>query len=146
MSIWLILFYICLAGTVGGVVNALINRSGFELPKFVKVDGITVYKPGLLGNMLVSAAAAGVSWGLYGPLANYTIGTSVTSQASPTVTLGQLMGAVLVGTAGAKWFTSEIDRETWRATAVKAASQPADAVKSKALSLASPIEALNIVR
>ncbi|MBO0950992.1 hypothetical protein [Fibrella forsythiae] len=146
MTIWLILLYICLAGTMGGIVNALINRSGFELPKFVKVDGVTVYKPGLLGNMLVSSAAAGVSWGLYGPLANYAIGTLVVPQAAPSVTIGQLMGAVLVGTAGAKWFTSEIDRETWRATAVKAASQPADATKSKALSLATPMEALNMVK
>lgn len=146
MTIWLVLVYICLAGTVGGVINALINRSGFELPKFVKIDDVTIYKPGLLGNMLVSAAAAGVSWGLYGPLGNYVIGALETPQAPPTVTIGQLMGAVLVGTAGAKWFTSEIDRETWRATAVKAASQPANDTKSKAMSLATPIEALNLVK
>jgi hypothetical protein len=146
MSIWLIMLYICLAGAVGGVVNALVNRSGVELPKFVKIDDVMVYKPGLLGNMLVSAAAAVVSWGLYGPLSTFVIGRDVPSQQPPSLTVSALVGALLVGAAGAKWFTSEIDKETWRATAVKATAQPADMAKSKALSMATPLEALDLVK
>lgn len=146
MSIWLIILYICLAGAVGGVVNALVNRSGVELPKFMKIDGVTVYRPGLLGNMLVSAAAAVVSWGLYGPLSTFIIGGNVPNQQPPSLTVSALVGALLVGAAGAKWFTSEIDKETWRATAVKATAQPADAAKSKALSMATPLEALNLLK
>lgn len=60
--------------------------------------------------------------------------------------VGALMGALLVGAAGAKWFTTEIDKETWQATAVKATARPADDAKSKAVSMATPLEAINLVK
>jgi hypothetical protein len=78
VSMWLILLYVFLAGAVGGAVNALMTDNGFILPKSEDVDGkTTLLRPGYLGNILIGAVGAVVSWGLYGPLSSFNIvGTS----------------------------------------------------------------------
>src|SRR5438552_12181715 len=58
------------AGGVGGLVNALMTDNGFALPKEVVVNDVSVVRPGFLGNILVGATAAYVSWGLYGAFSN----------------------------------------------------------------------------
>ena len=69
----MLLLYVTLAGAVGGVVNALITDKGFLLPSREQADAITIYRPGWIGNVVIGAIAAGISWGLYGPMAGYYI-------------------------------------------------------------------------
>src|SRR5438552_18436725 len=108
-SIWLLLVIVALAGAVGGVLNALISDNGFFLPRKEQVDGTELYRPGFLGNILIGAVAATVSWGLYGPLADRVIaGTQKAMEANNLsekigLTLSSLVGAVMVGVAGARW-------------------------------------------
>jgi hypothetical protein len=67
---WLMLLVVCVAGACGGIVNS-INGGGFTLPRMQQADGgVRVFQPGFLGTAIVGAVAAGVSWGLYGSLAN----------------------------------------------------------------------------
>jgi hypothetical protein len=153
VSMWLMLLYVFLVGAVGGVVNALMTDNGFILPKSEDVDGkTTVLRPGYLGNILIGAVGAVVSWGLYGPLSSFNIvGTSeaLTANASPErvgLTLAALVGAVMVGVAGARWLTSEVDKNLLKAAASQAAGSQSSAGASQKIAMASPAEALNIAR
>ena len=78
------LLYIFLAGAVGGAANALMTDNGFIMPKSEDVDGkTTVLRPGYIGNILIGAVGAVVSWGLYGPLSSVLIaGTPKALQAN----------------------------------------------------------------
>ena len=67
---WSLLLYVAAAGGVGGIVNASMSDKGFKMPSVDKVDDIAILQPGWIGNMIVGAVAAAVSWGLYGPLAS----------------------------------------------------------------------------
>src|SRR5438552_3140303 len=121
MQMWLLLLYIAFAGALGGVVNALVTDKGFYLPSKEQVDAITIYKPGWIGNVLLGAIAAAISWGLYGPLAAYFIaGTPEAMKTNTTpdkigLTLSSLVGAALLGVGGARWLTSEVDKNLLKA-------------------------------
>ena len=98
------------AGAVGGVVNALLTENGFVLPRREWVNGVGVLRPGFLLNVFVGGVAGAVSWGLYGPFASRNvIGGAEGGEVG--LTLAALVGAVLVGVAGARWLTSEADRK-----------------------------------
>jgi hypothetical protein len=120
---WLLLLYVALAGAVGGVVNALITDEGFRLPTKEKMDQITIYSPGWIGNVVIGAIAAGISWGLYGPLGAYFIaGTNeaMKTNTSPDkvgLALSALVGATLIGIGGARWLTNEVDKTLLKAAA-----------------------------
>lgn len=74
---WVLLLYIALAGAAGGLTNALLADAGLHMPQIETVDdGITVYRPGWIGHVLIGAVAAAVSWGLYGQFAAYYIAGS----------------------------------------------------------------------
>lgn len=146
---WLLLLYVGLAGAVGGVVNALLTDKGFYLPTKEQVEeGITIVRPGWIGNVVIGVVAAVVSWGLYGPFAAFYIaGTSAVTQAGVApeqigLTLSSLVGAVLVGVGGARWLTNEVDKSLLKAAATEAATPSA----SRQIAMASPVEALNIAR
>ena len=62
------------------------------------------------------------------------------------MTLSALVGAVLVGVAGARWLTNEVDKNLLKAAASEAAASPADPDKSKQIAMATPAEALRIAR
>jgi uncharacterized membrane protein len=142
MTIWGILGIVCAAGALGGLVNALLTENGFALPKRDKVGSLNILRPGVLGNMLISSVAAGTSWGLYGPLAGFVLlGSTNAKQPELTITLSALVGAVLVGVAGAKWLTNEVDKNLLKAAAAKAATSSPDAGKAQAMALASPVQA-----
>jgi hypothetical protein len=149
---WLLLLYIAIAGAVGGVVNALITDKGFYLPSREQVDAITIYKPGWLGNVIIGAIAASISWGLYGPLAAYFIaGTQEAMKTNTTpdklgLTLASLVGAALLGVGGARWLTSEVDKTLLKAAASKAASAPPNPAASQQMALATPTQALEIAK
>jgi len=74
---------------------------------------------------------------LYGPLASVVIastrnGTATNSGAIVGVTLSSLGGAVLIGIAGSRWLTNEIDKTILKsATVVAARSQASNPSEKK---------------
>lgn len=152
MSLWWLLLAIALAGAVGGAVNALLTDNGFIFPKTEVVDTAPIWRPGFLGTMAVGAAAATVSWGLYGPFASYAI---LGSASAPGVavagsvvglTLSALVGALLVGMGGGRWLTDQADKGMLKAAAVKAASGNPNTSASARIAAARPAAALEIAR
>jgi len=143
MSMWIILAVVCAAGAVGGIVNALLSNDGVHLPGKYRVDGEEVLKLGVIGNILLGAIAAGVSWGLYGEYSNSPIIGSLSST-SPSLTIAALVGAVLVGTGGARVFTNELDKGVLRRAASHAAAAAADSSAAQRIMEASPADALKI--
>ncbi|MHC4676804.1 MAG: hypothetical protein ACYTBZ_30335 [Planctomycetota bacterium] len=148
---WSLFLVIVGAGIAGGVVNALISDNRDILPKREEKTDTSILRPGILGNMLVGGFAAFISWGLYGPAAAlYIVGgpkPEVESLApEPGITLAALAGAVLVGIAGARWITNEVDKLLLRAAASEAASREADDKLSAKLAVATPAEALRLAR
>jgi hypothetical protein len=153
VSMWIMFFIVLIAGAVGGAVNALMTDNGFLRPKMEKVDEKTsIFRPGYLGNILIGAVAAVVSWGLYGPLSPYyIIGTeqALAANALPEtvgLTLAALVGAIMIGIGGARWLTSEVDKNLLRATAAQAASSKPSAAASQQIAIATPAQALNVAR
>jgi len=120
---WLLVLIIFGVGAVGGFINALISDNGFALPKHT--EGIL--RPGFLGNMLIGGVAAAISWSLYGPLASVPIASigSVDTPQKGDLTLAALGGAMLVGVAGARWLTNEVDKALLRNAAVETANKTA---------------------
>jgi len=152
-SMWWMLVLVFVAGAVGGIVNAFITDNGFLLPKSEQASGgATVLRPGYLGNVLVGAVAALVSWGLYGPLSSLLIaGTdeALKAGASPDkvgLSLASLVGAVLVGVGGARWLSSEVDKNLLRATAAQAAGKQSSVDASQQIAMATPAQALNVAK
>lgn len=150
---WLILLCVFVAGAIGGVVNALMTDNGFLLPKSEDIDGKTkIFRPGYLGNILIGAIGAVVSWGLYGSFSTYLIiGTAdaIKGNVSPDkigLSLASLVGAVLVGIAGSRWLTNEVDKNLLKAAAAQAAGSQPSAIASQQIALASPAQALNIAQ
>ena len=141
---WFLLLYISLAGSVGGIVNALLSDNGFIMPKSEDIDGTKIIRPGMIGNILIGAVAAGISWGLYGAAATAPL-TGDTADPVP-LTLSALMGAVLVGIAGAKWLTNEVDKTLLKAAAVQAATSQISSQKAQAIANATPAAALEIAK
>lgn len=152
-SMWLMLLYVSLAGSVGGIVNALMTDNGFILPKSEKVeDKIIILRPGYIGNILIGAVSAVVSWGLYGPLSSVLIAGTVEAlkaNVSPDkvgLSLASLVGAIMIGVAGARWLTSEVDKSLLKAAAAQAAGANSSIGDSQKIAMASPAQALNIAR
>src|SRR5262245_43605740 len=136
------------AGLLGGAVNALLSDNGFLLPKKEDNGGSTILRPGFLGNMLVGGVAAVISWGLYGPAADIPLilfGKTTTTP-SGGLTVAGLVGAILVGVAGARWLTNEIDKKLLRGAAMHAAGANKDDALAMKLALAPPAEALKEAR
>lgn len=152
MSLWWLLLAVAVAGAVGGAVNALLTDNGFIFPKTDVVDTTPLWRPGFLGTMAVGAAAATVSWGLYGPFASYAILGSSTAPgvatAEPIVglTLSALVGALLVGMGGGRWLTDQADKGLLKAAAVKAAAGTANTSASAKIAASRPAAALEIAR
>jgi hypothetical protein len=148
MSLWLLGLVIAAAGAAGGLVNALLTDNGFVLPKHVDADPVRIWKPGFLGNMAIGAAAAFVTWGLYGRWAGAVIAGA--APGSPPAkfyeTLSGFTGAFLAGIGGARILTAEVDKQILRLTASKAAAGPPDLAGATAAAIASPAEALRIVQ
>src|SRR5581483_5107263 len=109
ISLWLLLALISLAGAVGGLVNGLLDSNGFLLPCMQEVNGLRILRPGFLGNLLIGIVAATLSWGLYGPLSATALFSA--QSVSSTFTLSSLVGAILIGIAGARWINTELDKK-----------------------------------
>ena len=62
MMLWMLLAVFA-AGGLGGVVNALMTDNGFALPRFEQATtGVNILRPGFVGNVVIGAVAALVSW------------------------------------------------------------------------------------
>ena len=152
-SIWWMLVLVAVAGALGGVVNAFISDNGFLMPKSEPTTtGSTVLRPGYIGNVLVGSVAALVSWGLYGPLSAFpVVGTAeaLAANVSPEkvgLPLSSLVGALMVGVGGARWLSSEVDKNLLRATAAEAAGKQSSTEASQRISMATPAQALGVAR
>jgi len=122
MNPWICASLIAGFGGLGGVVNALMSDNGFALPR--KESG--VWCPGALTNILIGAFAAFSSWAFYGSGASVELADQ-SARAVISLRFSALAGAFLVGVAGAKWITNEVDKRLLKET-VKVA------VKSEKLS------------
>jgi hypothetical protein len=150
MSLWILLAVVSAAGAVGGVINALLTDNGFILPHPENTEHGNIIRPGFVGNILIGAVAASISWGLYGPFAAaLIIGPRPEGQPSiPAVglSLSALVGAVLIGVAGAKWLTNEVDKKLLKAAASAAAAGQPVPDAARRIAFASPVDALRIAK
>src|SRR5919109_5504863 len=94
MEIWILLVLIFVAGAIGGTANAFLSKDGVVLPRRVETDHGLFLQPGVIGNLVVGAVAAVVSWGLYGPLNSAPVDSKV------SMTVSSLVGAILMGMGG----------------------------------------------
>ena len=127
---------------MGGVVNALLSDNGFALPR----KEPQVWCPGAISNILIGAFAAFSSWAFYGSgasveLADKDLRTVISLRFSA------LAGAFLVGVAGAKWITSEVDKRLLKESvkvAVNSNKLPKE--KSEHITEGSPRQVLHDVK
>jgi hypothetical protein len=97
MGGWLPVVLVFVAGALGGILNALITDNGFIFPTFATIsNGARIWRPGVLGNLIVGAIAAVVSWALYSPSAGLPVGDF-----DAALTWAGFASAVLVGVGGA---------------------------------------------
>ncbi|MCX5052089.1 MULTISPECIES: hypothetical protein [unclassified Streptomyces] len=137
-SVWAILGAIAAAGAVGGVINALLTDNGFVIPKVDK----GILRPGVVGNVLLGAFAAVVSWGLYGPLKDAVLlGTAPAGEVTASLTVTALIGALLAGVGGARIITSEVDKRFLRTAATGAAARQPDVELAHMMATATPAQA-----
>ena len=143
-ALWGALGVVCAGGGVGGAVNAFGSGQGFGLPRTVRTSaGARIWRPGGLGTVLTGIFAAGANWGLYGPFSSSFIYGG--HPANPIgVTLAALVTASLVGYAGARWLTTEVDKKLLRAAAAEAAASSADPSAAARIATATPEGSLRI--
>jgi hypothetical protein len=122
------------AGASGGLINALLTQNGFALPQVVDLGGTRTIRPGFLGNVLIGAVAAIVSWGL-----------NLRGVNLDELSVQQLAAAILVGVAGSRWLTNEVDKSLLKAAATRlAGSAQATASLVQTIQRASPAQTLQI--
>ena len=66
--------------------------------------------PGFLANILIGAFAVFASWSFYGSGPGVELGIINEPRAVLSLKFSALAGAFLVGVAGAKWITNEVDK------------------------------------
>lgn len=143
---WKIAGLITLAGLVGGLINALLSDTGIFLPGEQIVAGRHVLKPGFIGNLLIGAAAAFISWGLYGPFSDYVI-IPPGPVTDLNLDVATLVGAIVAGSGGSRLITSALDKRVLAETAATAAgASGASAADAASIATASPTEALRTAR
>lgn len=114
---WMCILFVACAGALGGLLNAFMSDNGFALPTRIK----GVLCPGALWNVFVGGISAVTSWALYGSGVTIDIASSQREQIS--LKLGALAGALIVGMAGSKWLTSEVDKSLMRQAVVEVAKR-----------------------
>ena len=106
------------AGAIGGLLNAYMSDNGFALP--TRIRG--VWCPGALWNVFVGGISAFTSWALYGSGVGIDL-TRSSSREEISLRLGALAGALIVGMAGSKWLTNEVDKSIWKQSVMEAAKK-----------------------
>jgi hypothetical protein len=113
MTVWECSGLISSAGAIGGLVNTLMTQGKLRLPEY----RAGVFCPGFIGNVVVGAFAALISWALYGAGAGIEVARqSADAREALSLTVGALAGAALVGVGGARWLSSEVDAKLLRAS------------------------------
>jgi hypothetical protein len=107
MNPWTCAALIALAGAAGGIVNAFVSDNGFILPR--NMHGI--WCPGFISNILVGAFSAFSSWAFYGSGSGIELANIGDARTEISLRFSALAGAFLVGVAGAKWITNEVDKQ-----------------------------------
>jgi len=124
------------------VVNALLTDNGFALPR--KESG--VWCPGAISNILIGAFAAFSSWAFYGTGAEFDF-TGKSLQTVISLKFSVLAGAFLVGVAGAKWITNEVDKRLLKESVkVAASSERMPLEQSENIAKGSPRQVLRGVK
>jgi hypothetical protein len=143
MNPWVCALLITTAGAIGGVVNAFLSDNGFALPR--KLSG--VWCPGAISNILVGAMAAFSSWAFYGSGAAIELAGNQTARNIISLRFSALAGAFLVGVAGAKWITNEVDKRLLKESVkVAATGRPIALEQSEHIVEGSPREVLQEVK
>ncbi len=143
MNPWVCALFITIAGAIGGVVNAFLSDNGFALPR--KVSG--VWCPGAISNVLVGAMAAFSSWAFYGSGAAIELAGGQSARTMISLRFSALAGAFLVGVAGAKWITNEVDKRLLKESVKVAASgKPIALNESEQIVEGSPREVLQDIK
>lgn len=138
MAGWLPVLLAFVAGALGGILNAVTTDNGFIIPKLAAMpDGASIWRPGILGNLIVGAIAAVVSWALYGPSAGLPVGDF-----KAELTWAGFASAVLVGVGGARWLSAEVDKTLLKGAASVAAGKQANQQLVAQMSTLSPASAL----
>lgn len=148
MSLLVPLGIILLSGAFGGIINAIVSDNGFIRPREETVDNVTIVRPGFMGNILLGAVAAFLSWGLYGAYSAaiaYATGTGIGTE-EVSITISAIAGAILIGIGGARWLTNEVDKTLLRTAAVTAAASRASYDESQRIAIATPAQAFNIAK
>ena len=110
---------IAFSGALGGMLNAYFSDHGLRRPSVLN----GVWCPGAIGNVFVGAISAVVSWGLYGSGAVIEV-ANPTGRDLVSLRLSALAGALLVGVAGARWLSSEVDKALLNKSVEKIAEKP----------------------
>jgi len=149
MSLLLLSIIVFVLGLLGGFLNAATSDNLFLLPK--KVENGKIYRLGCIVTVLIGGIAAFLSWGLYGPYATAYIISGPQSSSGSTaqefgLTLSAIAGAILVGFAGTKWLTNEVDKKLQNATISKLAPRALKQDEANKIASAKPMEALKIAK
>jgi hypothetical protein len=95
-----------------------------------------------MGKALIGGIGAVVSWSLYGPLAGASVVSAPDgSMAKGDLTLAAVGGALLIGFAGARFLTNEVDKKLLRAAGAEV-SKDKDPALAAAFASGSPAAAL----
>ncbi len=154
--IWWALLIVFGSGLLGGMINAVMTDNGFAMPMYDKSADPPILRPGYLGNMLIGGVAAAISWGLYGPAAAVALLPTVTGEGpgvtatiasgSASLTLAGFVGGILVGIAGARWLSNEVDKNLLRAAGSQAALAKRNDDLAAKIALSTPADALKEAR
>ena len=106
MNPWICASLITFAGAMGGVVNALLTDNGFILPRKVR----HILCPGFLSNIFIGMFSAFASWAFYGSGAGIDL-SDISPRTGISLRFSALAGAFLVGVAGSRWITNEVDKK-----------------------------------
>ena len=137
MNPWICALLITVAGGIGGVVNALMTNNGFIRPRWIH----NVWCPGFISNILIGAFSAFSSWAFYGSGASIEL-AQVSEQTSISLKFSALAGAFLVGVAGARWLTNEVDKKLLKESVVEVAKKDISVERCRQIIKAPPQEVL----
>src|SRR5688572_15799601 len=139
MTVWECSGLISGAGAIGGLVNTLMTHGKLRLPEY----RAGVFCPGFIGNVVVGAFAALISWALYGAGAGVELARqSADAREVLSLTVGALAGAALVGVGGARWLSSEVDAKLLRASVNVTAERVMTAEQRRAIVSAPAVDVL----
>jgi len=120
------------------------HPNGFVFPQI----HTGIWCPGFVANVLVGAFAAFASWSFYGSGAGVEVAARVADGAERAIislTFSALAGAFLVGVAGAKWITNEVDKKLLKESVKVAGPKKLSTEVCEKLVAGSPLQILQRV-